>query len=116
MSQKKNKGINAYLLVALLLVVIVWLMVGISKDDEFNEYRVFLKYRPTVQLYFESPLGMDDMPPDFPEKLKIKKAIYDDFVLTKHWSDQDIYTITAEFILLFTLILLFIGVRKQLKK
>ncbi|MGJ1422285.1 hypothetical protein ACR79T_21890 [Sphingobacterium spiritivorum] len=115
MLKKKDTKINLYLIISLGLLLIIWLMMGVSQDDEFNEYNVFIKYRPTTQLYFKSPLGMDDMPPDFPEKLRKKKAIYDDFVLTRHWSDHEMIHITGGIILLVTPILLVTGIWKQIK-
>lgn len=76
-----------YLRISLILVLITWLMTGLSVDDEFyDEYNLFVKHRPTLQYYFTSPLGMQDMSVDYPAVLREEKAIYDEFVLTKHWS------------------------------
>ncbi|EEI90072.1 hypothetical protein HMPREF0765_4332 [Sphingobacterium spiritivorum ATCC 33300] len=116
MLKKKDTKINLYLIISLVLLLILWLMMGVSQDDEFNEYSVFVKYRPTTQLYFKSPLGMDDMPPDFPEKLRTKKAIYDDFVLTKHWSDHEMINIIGGILILITPVFLLVGIYKQIKK
>lgn len=116
MLKKKSTKINLYLIISLVLLLIIWLMMGVSQDDEFNEYSVFIKYRPTTQFYFKSPLGMDDMPPDFPEKLRAKQAIYDDFVLTRHWSDHEMIHIIGGILVLFTPVFLFTGIYKQIKK
>ncbi|MGJ1320905.1 hypothetical protein ACR776_20235 [Sphingobacterium spiritivorum] len=116
MLKKKYTKINPYLFISVVLLLIIWLMMGVSQDDEFNEYNVFVKYRPTTQLYFKSPLGMDDMPPDFPEKHRSKQAMYDDFVLTRHWSDHEVVSIIGGILVLVTPVFLFIGIYKQIKK
>lgn len=73
--------------VAACLLLITWLMTGFAVDDEFvGEFRIFVKYRPTFQYYFKSPLGMDDMPADYPAAKAAAYYTYRDFVLEKHWS------------------------------
>ncbi len=69
------------------LLLITWLMTGFAVDDEFpGEFRVFVKYRPAFQYYFKSPLGMDDMPADYPAAKAAAYYTYRDFVLERHWS------------------------------
>lgn len=81
--------INKHIFRALVLICVSWLMTGLAVDDEFyNEYRVFLKYRPTFQYYFHSPLGMQDMPTDYPAEKAAAYYTYRDFVLTEHWSTK----------------------------
>lgn len=72
-----------------LLLLLTWLMTGVAVDDEFySEYRVFLKHRPTLQYYFSSPLGMQDMPVDYPAQKAAEYYTYRDFVWTEHWSSN----------------------------
>lgn len=72
---------------ALTLATTTWLTTGLSVDDEFyNEYQIFLKHRPAFQYYFRSPLGMQDMPADYPTDLKEAYHTYQEFVLKDHWS------------------------------
>lgn len=84
----KKNGINAnHLRTSLILILLTWLMTGLSVDDEFyDEYNIFLKHRPTLQYYFRSPLGMQDMPSGYPAELRQKEAVYDEFIWGEHWS------------------------------
>jgi|GEM_PF-5448378 len=73
--------------IAMILILATWLMTGFSVDDEFyNEYNIFLKHRPASQYYFKSPLGLSDMPVDYPADKAVAYNTYRHFVLTKHWS------------------------------
>lgn len=75
--------------IASMLILVTWLMTGISVDDEFyEEYNIFLKHRPTGQYYFRSPLGMQDMPLDYPADKATAYYTYREFVLEKHWSSD----------------------------
>lgn len=87
---------RGYIVTLAVLFIIQWLMVGISRDDEFAEHSLFVKYRPTFQFYFYSPLGMDDRPPGYPARLDQMEARYDNFVRELHWSSGDIPIILAE--------------------
>lgn len=79
---------NKFTRVSAVFVIATFLMTGVYQDDEFAEYSSFVKYRPDVQFYFKSPLGMQHMPKDYPPKLIAEEAKYDDFIHGKHWSKR----------------------------
>ncbi|MHC8949983.1 hypothetical protein [Sphingobacterium hungaricum] len=92
-----------YTYIAILLLLTTWLMTGFAVDDEFSdEFRFFVKHRPFVTYYFKSPLGMQDMPTDYPSNKMAEYSSYREFVLDKHWS-SDIEWV-AEILLLLTVI------------
>lgn len=102
--------------IGLLFLIATWLFTGIYADDEFGEHSIFLKYRPTFQYYFKSPLGMQDMPANYPVELAAEEAIYDEFINQKHWSDNDFLATTFCGILyLGTIYFLISGTIKQFK-
>jgi len=75
--------------IAIFLLLITWLMTGFAVDDEFSdEFRFFVKHRPTFQYYFQSPLGMQDMPADYPSDKATAYYTYREFVLDRHWSSD----------------------------
>ncbi|WAC42571.1 hypothetical protein [Pedobacter sp. SL55] len=99
-----------------IFLIATWLFTGIYADDEFGEHSMFLKYRPTFQYYFKSPLGMQDMPASFPLKLAVEQATYDEFINQKHWSDNDFLATTFCGVLyLGTIYLMISGLLKQFK-
>lgn len=50
-----------YLAVALPLVFLFgWLFLGVYRDREFGNRRLFVKHRPTLQFRFYAPLGESD--------------------------------------------------------
>lgn len=105
---------NKYLKIGLIMLLISWLMTGLSVDDEFYEdYSLFIKHRPSLQFYFRSPLGMEDMPADYPAALRQKEAAYDEFVLEKHWSDN--YGWLALIWILLNITILITGIIKWIK-
>lgn len=53
--------LNIYLFLGLVSLMLTWLFVGLSRDTEFYDLELFIKYRPTFKLYFYSPLGMSDL-------------------------------------------------------
>ncbi|RZL39513.1 MAG: hypothetical protein EOO96_00445 [Pedobacter sp.] len=108
------KNLNLYL-TTLFMLLACWLFVGIKVDDEFGDLSVFFKYRPTFQVYFRSPLGMQDMPTDYPTELVLKEAIYDDFVNTKHVADGFFFELLSLLLISGTLVLVGISVFKFLK-
>ena len=111
------KMINSKLKISFVFILVTWLFTGIYQDDEFYEYDIFLKYRPTFQYHFRSPLGMQDMPKDYPIDLMIEQAVFDEFINQKHWSDNDFLEITICGILyLGSIYFLSSGIIKQLKK
>lgn len=79
---------SIYTRLTIIALLVTWLMAGIRQNDEFSEIDLFLKYRPTTQVWFHSPLGMQDMPPGYPQYLVEKEYNYDDFVHGRHWSNQ----------------------------
>lgn len=105
---------NNKLKVGICFLIATWLFTGIKCDDEFYEYSLFLKYRPTFQYYFESPLGMQDMPENYPKELAVKEAIYDEFINEKHWSDNKFLEISmCGILILGSLYFLSTGLIKQ---
>ena len=105
---------NKKLVIGLCLLLATWLFVGINEDSEFFERSVFLKYRPTFQIYFKSPLGMEDMPADYPSTLRAEEATYEDFVVKRHWSDNVFLgTLLTSALILGSLYFLFTGIRTQ---
>lgn len=105
---------NKYLVAGLLMCLVSWLMTGLSVDDEFYEsYKLFLKHRPSLQYYFRSPLGMQDMPADYPDLLRQQESAYDEFVLKQHWSSG--LDLLAQLFVLLNLIILILGIVKGFK-
>lgn len=78
---------NKSTVLSLLFLLFMFLMTGIYQDDEFAEFDSFVKYSPDLQFYFKSPLGMQDMPSNYPPDLLAEERKYGDFILAKHWSD-----------------------------
>jgi hypothetical protein len=56
----QNK-LNIYLIVGFGLLLMTWLFVGFSYDDEFFEPTLFTKYKPTFKVNFHSPIGQSDL-------------------------------------------------------
>ncbi|GGG95903.1 hypothetical protein GCM10007415_33910 [Parapedobacter pyrenivorans] len=84
-----RKATKKHRYVAASLLLVTWLMTGFAVDDEFSgEFRFFVKHRPTLQYYFESPLGMEDMPADYPADKVAAYYTYRNFVLDSHWSSD----------------------------
>lgn len=107
---------NKKLKIGILFLLATWLLTGIYADDEFGEHSSFLKYRPSFQFYFKSPLGMQDMPANYPVELAVKEAVYDDFINEKHWSDNGfLSTSICGLLYLGTIYFLVFGIIKQLK-
>lgn len=42
------------------MVLIAWLFLGVYKDREFGNRRLFIKHRPSLKLSFYAPLGESD--------------------------------------------------------
>ncbi|RZL44939.1 MAG: hypothetical protein EOP00_18600 [Pedobacter sp.] len=107
---------NNKLKIGICFLLATWLFTGIKCDDEFYEHSMFLKYRPTFQYYFKSPLGMQDMPIAYPADLVVKEAIYDEFINERHWSDNDFLdTGICGILVLGTLYYLALGLIKQFR-
>ncbi|RZL51239.1 MAG: hypothetical protein EOP00_00030 [Pedobacter sp.] len=110
------KYLAGNLKIGICFLLVTWLFTGIKCDDEFYEHSMFLKYRPTFQYYFKSPLGMQDMPASYPADLVIKEAIYDEFINEKLWSDNDFLEASICGVLLMgTLYFLISGLIKQFR-
>jgi hypothetical protein len=86
--------------ISLILFLLSWLLIGIKKDDEFDEFSVFLKYKPTTQIYFASPLGMQDMPENYPFNLREQEAVYDEFVNSKHYSKHGVFQYVPDLLII----------------
>lgn len=107
---------NKKLKIGILFLVATWLLTGIYADDEFGEHSTFLKYRPSFQFYYKSPLGMQDMPASYPVELAKEEAIYDEFINQKHWSDNNfLATSICGILYLGTIYFLISGTIKQFK-
>lgn len=107
---------NNKLIIGFCFLLLTWLFTGVKCDDEFYEHSIFLKYRPTFQYYFKSPLGMQDMPASYSADLVVKEAIYDEFINEKHWSDNDfLETGICGILYLGTIYFLISGTIKQFK-
>ncbi|MFC3561408.1 hypothetical protein [Pedobacter jamesrossensis] len=103
-------------IVILLSILITWLFVGIKADDEFGGHSTFFKYKPSFQVYFKSPLGMQDMPANYPSELVTEEALYDDFVNKKHFSDNCILPYLADVFILITISLIGLKGYQLIKK
>jgi len=57
MSRKRNGAIS---FIAFGLLATLWLFVGIYRSREWQELRPFIKYRPSLKVYFYTPLGGAD--------------------------------------------------------
>ena len=76
--------LNKFLLFGVLALIASILFVGVYEDDEFSEYGIFTKHKPTIQLFFYSPIGMSDRTiTDLPEELQNEEIAFKDFVLKK---------------------------------
>ena len=104
--------IRPYFLTATLMLLFIWLMVGVSKGDEFGELNVFLKHRPSFQVYFVSPLDMGDRPTHFPNELAVQEARYTEYVRNEHWSKHWFFVLLAQGCVLAIPIVLGIGLYK----
>ncbi|MEO5911395.1 MAG: hypothetical protein ABIP95_10935 [Pelobium sp.] len=109
----KRKTLN---ILTIAIVIITWLFVGIKKDDEFEEHDLFFKYKPSLQVYFKSPLGMQDMPSGYPAELFVEEAVYDEFVNEKHYSDSGVFPYLAGILVLLSLGLLTASFYKYYKR
>jgi hypothetical protein len=99
---------------AIILFLLTWLFVGIKEDDEFGDLSLFLKYKPNSQIYFSSPLSMQDMPENYPSNLKVQEAVYDDFINTKHYSQSGFFQFVPDLLLISLLVSFCIGVYRLL--
>ena len=107
---------NKKLKIGILFLEATWLFTGIYADDEFGEHNIFLKYRPSFQFYYKSPLGMQDMPANYPVELAVEEATYDEFINEGHWSDNDfLATSICGSLYLGTVYFLISGIIKQFK-
>ena len=105
---------NAKLKIGLVFLALSVLFLGIKVDDEFTDHNLFFKHKPSFQMYFKSPLGMQDMPENYPEELRAEERIYNQFVREKRWSDQLFFDLGISVILIFgTIYFMFTGIRKQ---
>lgn len=102
-------------LATIFVLLACWLFVGVKVDDEFGDMSAFFKYRPTFQVYFKSPLGMQDMPESYPAELVLEEAIYDDFVNTKHITDGFFFELLSLLFIVGALVLVSMSVFKFLK-
>jgi hypothetical protein len=76
---------NIYFLLGIFFLILSWLFIGLFRDDEFNEPGLFFKYRPTFQVIFYSPRGMDDTRlSDMPGDLKTEQIAFEEFVIHQH--------------------------------
>ena len=56
-----RKRLLKFILVSLpFLLLIGWLFLGVYRDREFGNYRLFVKSSPTVKFSFYAPLGESD--------------------------------------------------------
>lgn len=58
MIKNKRRKYLAILLPPLLLIA--WLFLGVYKDREFGNRRLFIKHRPSLKISFYAPLGESD--------------------------------------------------------
>lgn len=66
-------------------------------------------------MYFKSPLGMQDMPENYPKELREEENIYNQFIREKHWSDQPLFDIGISAILILgTIYFMFTGIKRQI--
>ncbi len=115
--KSKNRcwRMNAKLKTGLVFLVVSFLFLGIKVDDEFTDHNLFVKYKPSFQMYFRSPLGMQDMPENYPKELRAEESIYNQFIREKHWSDKPFFDVSISAILILgTLYFMFTGIKKQI--
>jgi hypothetical protein len=78
--------LNIYLILAFLSLLMTWLFVGVSYDDEFFEPTLFTKYKPTFKIKFYSPIGMSDLTlKDLSPDQQLEENTFQEFV-----ANQDI--------------------------
>ena len=76
---------NIYILVATVFIILTWLFVGLFRDNEFYEPKLFTKYRPTFKVNFYSPIGMQDLKiDDLPTERKTEEIAFQEFVIKRH--------------------------------
>jgi magnesium-transporting ATPase (P-type) len=76
---------NLNLLIGLLSFLMTWSFVGVYRDAEFNEPRLFIKYKPSFKVEFYSPTGMSDLTiEDLPEPEKSEEIAYEEFVSNQY--------------------------------
>ena len=46
--------------IVVVLLMLLFSMLGVYQDREFNQHYLFLKHRPALTFYFYSPLGEVD--------------------------------------------------------
>ncbi len=106
---------NAKLKIGLVFLALSVLFLGIKVDDEFTDHNLFFKHKPSFQMYFKSPLGLQDMPENYPKKLRAEESIYNQFVREKHWSNKPFFDVGISAILIFgTLYFVYMGIKKQI--
>jgi len=65
----------------ILLGLLLKFWIGISEDDEFKEYNIFIKHRPMWKTFFYSPKGMSDMTlKEMTDQQRYEQKLYDEFV------------------------------------
>lgn len=76
----QNK-LNSYLIVGFGLLLMTWLFVGVSYDDEFFEPTLFTKYKPTFKVNFYSPIGQSDLTlKDLSSNQQFEEKAFQEFV------------------------------------
>jgi len=80
---------NNYLKIGLIFVILSFLFIGVYEDDEFNEASIFLKYKPSLKMHFESPIGMQDLKiSDLSTENQIEEKYYEDFIKNQHYKSE----------------------------
>ncbi|WP_026977768.1 hypothetical protein [Flavobacterium tegetincola] len=106
---------NVKLKIGLVFLALSILLLGIKVDDEFDDSTLFVKYKPSFQMYFKSPLGMQDLPANYPKELRAEENTYNQFVRDKHWSDQPFFDVSISAILILgTFYFMFMGIKNQI--
>jgi hypothetical protein len=73
---------NKFILIGLISLVTSVLFIGVFEDDEFYEFGIFTKHKPTTQLFFYSPSGMSDLTlQDLPKELQKEEIAFEEFVI-----------------------------------
>jgi hypothetical protein len=77
-----------FLGLGLITFVTTILFCGVSRDTEFYEHTIFIKYRPTMKLYFYTPIGESDLKlSDLTDDKKKEEIFYQEFI-----DEQGVYS------------------------
>lgn len=92
-NKRKYILIVFFVLLATTFLLSALLFIGIYEEVEFSEKYLFVKHRPSLKFYFDSPLviGENRSFESLSESEKLKQKFYDEFVLEKGGYKRSFY-------------------------